>query len=461
MNLEALSSPPNLKDRLRQFFTLVDERFEDYKKGNPITFVIRDFLTAVIVALVAIPLCVGFAIASGLRPEQGIIAGAIAGILGGLFGGSKYQVYGPTAAFITIIAGIVHSYNVPFLILATLISGVIILAMGLFGLGRYFRLVPHSIIVGFTIGIAITIVISQMPDILGAHGIKISHVTLEKLQSVPSLFKDANAHSLVLAMLTFIIIRLLYKITVFIPAPLIAIAVGAFIANVIWHDNFVPLVATKYGSIGEDLFRFTLPSLGQFGLTDLFLPVLSIVFIAALESLLSSRMADRLANNPTPYNPDKELFGQGLVNLFVPLLNGFACTGALARTATGIKVGAVSPLASILQGFTIIILMLFFSNYLKMIPMACMGGLLVFVASNMVKPQEVKGVWQEGLFPTFIMLYTAVMTVVTDLSIAVGTATVLYYVLKPILIKFIPKRLAPVFLEEQIEDVFKAPSAKT
>ncbi|MEB3288254.1 MAG: SulP family inorganic anion transporter [Vampirovibrionales bacterium] len=446
----------SLTERFQRFFHVLDNRFEAYHLkqpsqvagaqvagaealGQPVPerwkLLIRDILAGMIVALIAIPLNVGFAIASNMRPEQGIAAGVIASILGAVLGGSKFQVYGPTAAFITIIAGIVSQYDVPFLILATLIAGVLLLFSGMFGLGRFFNIVPHSVIVGFTMGIAVTIMITQLPEAFGVNGPEIAHHTVDRLAQLPDFFAQANGHALVLAILTFFIIRKLYQVSIYIPAPLIAILVGGFIANYVWDDNFMPLLSTKFGDISHHMFALTLPSLGERSPLTLIGPVVSIYFIAALESLLSAKMADRLANNPTPFDPDKEFFGQATVNLIAPVLNGMPCTGALARTAASIKVGAVSPLASFLMGIFTVVAMLFFSSSLSVLPMACIGGLLVYVAMNMVKPDEVRHVRQEGWFHVFIMLFTALMTIATDLMIAVISATVLHYALKPVLDK--------------------------
>jgi MFS superfamily sulfate permease-like transporter len=422
---------------IQSFFFFWDERFEDYAKANKAACLFRDFTAGLVVALVAIPLGIGFSIASGLRPEQGIIAGAYAGLLGGIFGGSKYQVYGPTAAFIPIILGIVTKYDYNFLILSSLIAGILIMLLGVFRLGKYFNFVPHSIIVGFTMGIAFTIMVSQFPNILGETNPPGKHVA-DKLLHVPQMFKDAHAHALVLAVFTFFFVKIMNRISVLIPAALLAMILCTFIANQIWHDHLIPVVATQYGDIGKNMFAFTPPSLGRGEVTDLIVPVLSITFIGALESLLSSRMADRLANNHTPYHPNKELFGQGLVNAVVPLFNGFPCTGALARTATNIKVGAMSPMASIFKGSAVIVLMVFCATYLSSVPMAFVGGLLVYVASNMVKVHEVKLVMKAGHLHIFLMFWTAVMTLLTDLSIAVVSATVLYYAIKTLLEKFAP-----------------------
>lgn len=412
----------------QHFFRVWDERFEDYHQGW-LPCLTRDAIAAIVVALVAIPLGIGFSIASGMRPETGIVAGAIAGIIGGLFGGSKYQVYGPTAAFIPIISGIVHKFDVPFLILCSVVAGLIIMIMGVARLGQFFSLVPHSVIVGFTIGIACTIVISQLANILGETNPIGQHV-IEKLSHLPDMFVDTHAHALIIAIATFFFVRQMNRISVFIPAALIAMATSTFVANQIWHDHMIPVVSTLYGDIGGHMLRFTPPSIGAFTLTDMIVPVFAIVFVGALEGLLSSRMADRLASNKTAYNPNKELFGQGIVNVVVPLLNGFPCTGALARTATNIKVGAVSPLASILKGISVLLMMMFGASYLSTVPMAFVGGLLIYVASNMVKPHEVRTVFKQGTLHVFLMAYTALVTLLADLSSAVISATVIYYTLR-------------------------------
>lgn len=424
------------------YLNLFDQRFEDYQHMSWLKAFFRDAMAGLIVALIAIPLGVGFSIASGLRPEQGIVAGAIAGLVGGLFGGSKYQVYGPTAAFITTLASITSNYDAGFLTLCTCLAGGIIVLMALGRLGRFFQWVPHAIIVGFTVGIALTIIASQLPEILGALH-KTSPKFLEKMAEIPGMFADANGHTLFLGLLTFVIIRQLYQWSVYIPAPLIALGLCSYIANFIWHDKYIPLVSTKYGEIQANLFMFTPPSLGQADWADVIMPVLTLVFIAALESLLSARMADRLAHNPTPYNPNKELFGQGLVNVIVPLFNGFPCTGALARTATNIKVGALSPMASILKGVFVIVLMLGFSTQLNRIPMACVGGLLLFVALNMIKLDEIRQVVRAGYLHVALMAYTAAMTLISDLFIAVSTATLLYLILSKLGLGSTKPNIAP------------------
>jgi MFS superfamily sulfate permease-like transporter len=430
-------------ERLKLFLKPIDGRYEDLRKGSWYKNVFRDFTAGLIVAMVAIPLAMGFAMASGLKPEHGIVGGAVAGLIGALFGGSKYQVYGPTAAFIPVIAGVMAAYGSSaatyhqgygFLILCSLVAGVVLLCMGLFGLGKYVALVPHSIIVGFTIGIAVTIALSQFGEVLGLKA-KIGYKFFDKVRDVTANLHEFNWRALVLALGTFVVTKYLLKVSVFIPAPLIALGLGTAISTTIWAGTGLVSVRDKFGAIPSNLLVFTGPALPG-GVTaqlvfDLLYFAAAIVFVSAVESLLCSRMADRLAENKgQPFNPNKELWGQGMVQLVVPLVNGFPHTGALARTATNIKLGAISPLAGIFKCVLKLLLAAFLASFLERVPMACIGGILMYVAFNMVKGGEVKQVFQHNRFHIFLMFYTAVMVIVTDFLTGVLTAIIIYAILR-------------------------------
>jgi len=428
-------------ERLKLFLNPFDARYEDLKKPKWYLIVFRDFTAGLIVAMVAIPLAMGFAIASGLKPEQGIVGGAVAGLIGALFGGSKYQVYGPTAALIPIISGIMHKHGITpdgqsahaaghgFLVLVAIIAGIVLMLMGLFGLGKIISLVPYSIVVGFTIGIAITIAMSQIGEVLGLKA-KLGHGFLHKLEVIFSNLHEFNVYALLLALGTFFIIKYLLKISIYIPAPLIAIGIGTLLSSTVLAEQELTLIRTEYGSIPSHLWTFTSPVIPEMNLIivkDIIYFVMAIVFVCGIESLLCSRMADKLAENKgTPFNPNKELWGQGLVNIIVPLLNGFPHTGALARTATNIKVGGTTPLAGIFKCFLKLFLAAYLAAYLEHVPMACIGGVLMYVAFNMVKPQEVLGILSHNRFHTGLMIYTAAMVILTDFLAGVLSAIIIY-----------------------------------
>lgn len=436
--------------RIKLFFTVFDSRWEDLTKKNWMTVAYKDFSAGLIVAMTAIPMAMGFAIAMGMRPEHGIIAGALACVVGRTFGGSKYQVYGPTAAFIPIIATIIAKYSNPsiggtfeqahgFLVLVSIISGIILIVLGIFGIGKYAKLVPNSIIVGFTVGIAVAIALSNFKDILGLDSFKTllgnkENTFFEKVSYAWNHLHTINPWAILIGILTFAVTKLLLRVSIYIPGPVVAMGLATLLASTLLADKNIILVRDLYGSIPNNFFKIQLPflpSLNTSVFIDIVYFVVAIVFVSGVESILCSSMADKLAKNEkTPFNPDKEFFGQGLVQIITPLVQGFPCTGALARTATSIKAGATTPLAGYFKSILKLTLAFFLAQYLELIPMACIGGILVWVASNMIKPSEITEIKHLGKFEFSMMLYTAIMVPVTDFLTGVLSALVIYFVVK-------------------------------
>lgn len=434
--------------RIKLFFTLFDSRWEDFTKENWLKTVYQDFSAGLIVALTAIPMAMGFAMAMGMRPEHGIIAGALACLIGRTFGGSKYQVYGPTAAFIPVIAGLMAKYNPEgltfesahgFLVLVSIISGIILIVMGIFGVGKHAKLVPNSIIVGFTVGIAIAIALTNLKDILGLDTYQVligesSSSFIEKIFFMLGHLNLINWWTVLLGVLTFVLAKYLLKLSIYIPGPVIAMGSATLLSATVLVDKNILLVRDLYGSIPNNFFKLQMPYLPQMSgevVFDIIYFVFAIVFVSGVESVLCSSMADRLAKNDrTPFNPDKEFFGQGMVQIIVPLVQGFPCTGALARTATSIKAGAKTPLAGYFKAILKLVIAYYLAQYLELVPMACIGGILFWVASNMIKPSEIKEIKGEGKFEFYIMLYTAAMVPLTDFLTAVLSALIIYFVVK-------------------------------
>ena len=436
--------------RLKLFFTFFDSRWEDLTKENWLKTIYKDFSAGLIVAMTAIPMAMGFAMAMGMRPEHGIIAGALACVVGRTFGGSKYQVYGPTAAFIPVIAALIAKYSNPanggtfeqahgFLVLVSIISGIILIIMGIYGVGKYAKLVPNSIIVGFTVGIAVAIAATNFKDILGLDSFKAllgdsSRNLTEKFKYMLDHLHLINGWSILLGLITFVLAKYLLKISIYIPGPVIAMGTATLLAATLLADKNIILVRDLYGSIPNNFFKLQLPFLPAMNgsvMLDIVYFVVGIVFVSGVESVLCSSMADRLAKNDrTPFNPDKEFFGQGLVQIITPLVQGFPCTGALARTATSIKAGATTPLAGYFKSILKLIMAFFLAQYLELIPMACIGGILVWVASNMIKPTEIKEIKHAGKFEFSMMIYTAVMVPMTDFLTGVLSALIIYFVVK-------------------------------
>jgi MFS superfamily sulfate permease-like transporter len=299
--------------------------------------------------------------------------------------------------------------------------------------GRIVALVPHSIVVGFTIGISIVIAFSQLGEIFGFKE-KLGYGLLNQVQKVVTYLPGANWYAFGLAVVTFALCKTLIKFSAFIPAPLIALGIGWLVSSTFWKDKGLILIKDKYGAIPTDFLVITppqLPALTASVVYDMLYYVLAIFIVAAIESLLCSRMADRLANNTgVPFNPNKELWGQGLVNMITPLFNGFPHTGALARTAVNIKAGAVSPLSGIAK-FTFKLLMAaFLATYLEQVPMACIGGILLYVANGMVKRKEIREVFESrSPYHILLLVYTAVAVPVWGFMPAVLSAIVIFIIM--------------------------------
>jgi SulP family sulfate permease len=316
--MDKIKFPTNPFGRLKLFFTFFDSRWEDLTKKNWAKTVYQDFSAGLIVAMTAIPMAMGFAMAMGMRPEHGIIAGALACVIGRTFGGSKYQVYGPTAAFIPVIASLISKYGPEsgglfetahgFLVLVSMISGIILILMGVFGVGKYAKLVPNSIIVGFTIGIAVSIALTNFEDILGIENFRdflgqdedIKGGIMHNLSLAISNFGIINPWSIFIGILTFILAKYLLKISIYIPGPVIAMAIATLLSSTILGDKNIIIVKDLYGSIPNNFFKIQLPVLPAINgsvLLDVLYFVVSIVFVSGVESVLCSSMADRLAKN--------------------------------------------------------------------------------------------------------------------------------------------------------------------
>eukprot|EP00667_Euglena_gracilis_P006708 EG_transcript_6769 len=421
------------------FLNPFDARYEDlWMPGTTLPRqVAHDLIAGLIIATIAIPIAMGFAIASGLHPVQGIVGGAVAGGLGALVGGSKYQVYGPTAAFIPLIASIIHEfsggdperyfYAHGCLVFCSCVAGGIILVLGFLQLGSYVEKVPQSIVVGFTVGIAATIFLSEVPDMVGVYPHS-AHSTLGKTAEIAARRGEVNLYCLFLGVMTFALTKAVSRISVFIPGPIVSIALGTYLTEYVWSDKGIVRVVDRYGPIPTDLLRFTPPVVPESHYAMLAKAVVSIVLVSVIESLLCSRMADKLANNDRhPFHPNKELWGQGWVQVVVPMLNGFPHTGALARTATNVKVGAVSPLSGLFKCVLKLLLAYLTTPVLNTIPMACVGGILAYVAVNMVKAEEVSEV-TTARDPTavVVMVVTGVVVLAEDFLTGIAAGLVLH-----------------------------------
>ena len=297
---------------------------------------------------------------------------------------------------------------------------------------------------GFTIGIAVAIALTNVEDILGIESFNdllgqdedIKGGLIHNLTTAFGNIDKINGWSIFLGLMTFALTKTLLRISVFIPGPVIAMGLATVLSATFLADKNIILVKDLYGSIPNNFFVFTppmLPALNGTVVVDIIYFVCAIVFVSGVESILCSSMADKLANNQrTPFNPDKEFFGQGMVQIITPLIQGFPCTGALARTATSIKAGAQTPLAGYFKAALKLAMAYYLAQYLELIPMACIGGILVWVASNMIKPSEIREIKHQGKFEFAMMTYTAFMVPLTDFLTGVLSALIIYFVVKAV-----------------------------
>jgi SulP family sulfate permease len=383
----------------------------------------RNVGAGLVVGVVALPLAMAFAIASGARPEQGLYTGIVAGLLAALFGSSRVSISGPTGAFIVILAGITAKYGIDGLQIASLMAGLILLAMGLVKLGGIIRFIPTPVITGFTAGIAVIIWVGQWKDFLGLHpgasGPHFHERLAVLVEAMPSLHLPTTLISL--AALAVVVIAPRFSRRV--PSPLIAM-LAATAAQAYFQFDGVATIGSAFGGIPSGLPELHLPQVSFARILELLGPAFTIAMLGAIESLLCAVVADGMAG--TRHDPNQELVGQGIANIASPLFGGFAATGAIARTATNIRNGGDSPLASIIHALTLLAVIVALAPLAAHIPLAVLAAILFVVAWNMSEARHFSDLLRHA--PTndkVLLLITFLLTVFADLVIAVNVGVLL------------------------------------
>lgn len=390
---------------------------KDYNK----TQFIADATAGVIVGIVALPLAIAFAIASGVTPEKGIITAIIAGFIISVFGGSRVQIGGPTGAFIIIVYGIVQNYGTTGLTIATIMAGIILVIMGFARFGSLIKFIPYPVVVGFTSGIALLIFSTQIKDFFGLQLAKVPAEFHEKWIAYFGAFSTINYSVFGIAALSLLIMIFWPKVTHKVPGSLVAIIVSTLL--VIIFKLPVDTIGSKFGEIPSNL---PAPHLVEINLTlirNLIAPATVIALLAAIESLLSAVVADGMIGGK--HRSNMELVAQGLANIVTPLFGGIPATGAIARTATNIKNGGRTPVAGIIHAITLLLIMLFFGNYAKLIPMATLAAILVIVAYNMSEWHAFKTLLKSPKSDVVVLVTTFSLTVLFDLTIAIEIGMIL------------------------------------
>jgi SulP family sulfate permease len=391
---------------------------------------VPNIVAGLVVGVVALPLAMAFAIASGARPEQGIYTAMIGGGLISILGGSRLQIAGPTGAFIVILAGVTAKYGITGLQIATLMAGIMMVLMGLARMGRVIKFIPAPVVVGFTAGIAVIIFVSQWSEFLGLPPPEGAHFH-QKLWHLLLALPHAHVPTLCLSVLSLLLVLFAPRLPWMrrVPGPLIALVVITAL-NGRWQLPGVATIGSAFGGIPTGLPSLALPTFSVPELIPLIWPALTIAMLGAIEALLSAVVADGMAG--TKHDSNQELLGQGIANVVVPLFGGFAATGAIARTATNIRNGANSPLAGIVHALTLVAVLLFMAPWAAHVPLAVLAAILFVVAWNMAEARQFAHLMKTATrAEKLVLLLTFVLTVFTDLVAAVGVGVLLAVLLSP------------------------------
>jgi SulP family sulfate permease len=402
-------------------------RLLDALRGYDRARFIADVGAGITVGIVALPLAMAFAIASGLKPEQGIITAIVGGLVVALLGGSNVQIGGPAGAFIVIVYGIVQRYGLTNLLISTALAGVLLFALGLFKLGALVRHIPVAIVIGFTQGIAVLIALSQLKDLFG---LPIATMPADFFAQIGTLWAHAgqvNVHALVLGVACIAVLalwaRLPRGVSARLPAPVVALAAATLVA---WAFA-LPLetIGSRFGGIPSTLPTLALPAFSWESAKQLVTPTLTIALLGAVESLLCARIADNAAPTLPRHDPNQELMGQGVANMVSPLFGGMPVTGTIARTLTNVRAGATTPVAGVVHALALLAVVLLAAPLAVHVPLAALAGILLFVAWNMVEWHEFARLKRFSVPYRTILLGSFFLTVVFDLTVAVEVGLVL------------------------------------
>ena len=390
-------------------------------KGYTRAQFVSDATAGVIVGIVALPLAIAFAIASGVSPEKGLFTAIVAGFVISALGGSRVQIGGPTGAFIVIVYGIVQQYGVEGLTIATFIAGVMLMMMGFARLGSIIKFIPHPLIVGFTSGIALIIFSSQVKDFFGLQMGAVPADFIDKWVAYAGHLTSVNPYAIVIGVATVILTLFFGKITHRVPGSLVAILLCTVAVTVFKLP--VETIASKFGSIPSMLPMPHIPLLDLATIRHLIKPAFTIALLGGIESLLSAVVADGMIGGN--HKSNVELVAQGLANMASSIFGGIPATGAIARTATNVKNGGRTPIAGIIHALTLLVIMLFVGKYAALIPMACLAGILVVVAYNMSEYETFSGLLRGPKSDIAILVITFGLTVLVDLTVAIEIGLVL------------------------------------
>ncbi len=382
---------------------------------------LRDVVAGITVGLVALPLAMAFAIASGLTPQAGIYCAIVTGFLISALGGSKTQIGGPTGAFVVVVAGIVAVHGIDGLYMCTVMAGAILIILGATGMGTAVKFIPRPVVVGFTNGIAVLIASTQVKDFFGLHLDKVPSEFWLRMKALVAAAPSWSLRATLLAAGTVAVILVCRTISNRIPGAIVAM-LGATVAAFLLKLP-VETIGTRFGGIPSGMPHFALPQWHARLVHGLLGPAFTVAMLGAIESLMSAVVSDRMSNDR--HNPNVELIGQGIANVFSPMFGGLPATGAIARTATNIRSGAQSPVAGMVHALTLLCVLLFAAPLASYIPMAALAGILMVVSYNMGEWREIPQLLRLTKTDISVWLVTFALTVFADLTVAVEAGMIL------------------------------------
>lgn len=381
---------------------------------------VADLIAGVTVGLVALPLAMAFAIASGLTPQAGIYCAIITGFLISALGGSQFQIGGPTGAFVVVVAGIIAEYGVDGLFMCTLMAGVILVIMGITGTGTAVKYIPRPVVIGFTNGIALVIISTQLRDFLGLT-VDVPGEFIGRISTIGEHLRETSPDSVALGGATLLLLIGWSRYVRRVPAYIVALFAGTIAAAALQLD--VATIGSRFGGIPSGLPQFRVPEFRPDLVLTLLSPAVTVAMLGAIESLLSAVVADRMGGDR--HNPNTELFAQGVANIVSPLFGGLPATGALARTATNIRSGARTPVAGLLHAATLLAVLLFASRWAAYVPLPVLASILFLVAWNMGEWREIGEIFKHTYADVAVWFVTCALTVFADLTLAVEAGMVM------------------------------------
>ncbi|MGH9522929.1 MAG: SulP family inorganic anion transporter [Terriglobales bacterium] len=382
---------------------------------------LSDATAGVTVGLVALPLAMAFAIASGVPPQAGLYCAVVAGFLISALGGSTTQIGGPTGAFVVVVYGIVTRYGIDGLYMCTLLAGVLLIGLGITGLGTAVRYIPRPVVVGFTNGIAVTIASTQLKDFFGLKIDKMPGDFAGRIHAVAANFASFSVDATALSVLTIAVILFFSRYVRRVPGYIVALLIGTVIAYVARLP--VETVGTRFGGIPSGLPRLVVPNFRWDLIRPVIHPAITVAMLGAIESLMSAVVADRMSGDR--HNPNVELIGQGIANVFSPMFGGLPATGAIARTATNIRSGGRTPIAGIVHAATLLVILLVASPLARFVPMSVLAGILFVVSYNMGEWSEIPELLRLSKLEIGVWLLTFGLTVFADLTVAVEAGMIM------------------------------------